>query len=128
MSENTVCKRLQLSGLLSLRAAKKPFNSPKNRKAGIEYTNVHRHWNINDWKRVLWSDEPKYNLKGPDENLKVRRPKRKRLDPKYTSGTVKHGGGKSGMVWGCFYGFSEVRPIHRINGIMDNNLFDGYKC
>ena len=50
----------------------------------FEFANSHRDWTINDWNRVLWSDESKYNLKGPDGNLQVRRPKGKRLDPKYT--------------------------------------------
>ena len=58
-------------------------------------------------------------LKVPNSNLKVRRPKGKRLDPKYTRGTIKHGGGKSAMVWGCFSGFSGVGPIYLINGLMD---------
>ena len=35
--ENTVCRRLQHSGLLSFRAAKKPFISAKNRKARNEF-------------------------------------------------------------------------------------------
>ena len=55
VSENIVCIRLQLSGLLSFRAAKKPLISPKNKKARIEFPN----WTINDWKRVLWGDESK---------------------------------------------------------------------
>ena len=62
-------------------------------------------------------------MKGPDGNLKVRRPKGKRLDPKYTRGTIKHGGGKSAMVWGCFSGFSGFGPIYRINGIMDQYVY-----
>ena len=62
-------------------------------------------------------------MKGPDGNLKVRRPKGKYLDPKYTRGTIKHGGGKSAMVWGCFSGFSGGGPIYRIKGIMDKYVY-----
>ena len=51
--------------------------------------------------------------------MKVRRPKGKRLDLKYTRGMVKPGDGKGEMVWRCFSGFSEVGTINRINGIMD---------
>ena len=102
VSENIVCRRLELSGLLRFRAPKKPFISPKNRKARIELANAHKHWTINDWKRVLWSNESKYDMKGPDGNLKVCRPKSKRLDPKYTKEMVKKGGGKGAMVWVVF--------------------------
>ena len=70
--------------------------------------NDHIQWTINDWKRVLWSYESKYNLK-------IRKPKGKHLTPKYTRRMVKHGGGKGAMVWGCFSSFSGVRSIHRIN-------------
>ena len=67
----------------------------------------------------MWSDDSKYNLKGPDGNLKVHRLKGKRLDPKYTRGTVKHGSGKGAMVCGCFSGFNGVGSIHRINGLIE---------
>ena len=93
--------------------------SPKNQKVRVELANTHRYWTINDWKRVLWSDEPKYNLKGPDGKLKVRRPKDKRLDPRYTRGTLKHGDEKGAMVLGSLPGFNGIGPIHQINGIMD---------
>ena len=76
--------------------------SPKNRKVRIEIANAHRQWTINNWKRVLWSDESKCNIKGLDGNLKVRRPKGKRLDPKYRTRTAKHGGGKGAIAWGFF--------------------------
>ena len=44
--EYTVCRRLQNSGLLSFRAAKKPFVSLKNLKARIKFANAYRHWTL----------------------------------------------------------------------------------
>ena len=76
MSENTFCRRLQLSEFLSFRSAKIPLISLKYRKARTESPNAHKHWSINDCKRVLWNNESNYNLKGPDSNLKVCRRKR----------------------------------------------------
>lgn len=66
--------------------AEKPFVSEKNRKSRLQFAKDHLTWTVDDWKRVLWSDEV---------------PKNKRYDPKYTKGTVKNGGGKV-MIWGCF--------------------------
>ena len=67
----------------------------------------------------MWSDDSKYNVEGPDTELKIRKPKGKRLDPKYTIGMVNHGGGKGARVWVCFSGFNGVGPMHQINRIMD---------
>ena len=123
ISENTVRRRLDHAGLHSYRAAKKPFISAKNRKARLEFAKTHKNWTIDQWKRVLWSDESKFNLRGSDGKKTVRRPTGKRLDPRFTVGTVKHGGGKGLMVWGCFSGFSGLGPLHRIDKIMDQFIY-----
>ena len=68
-----------------------------NIEASIEFSTSHRQLTINNWKIVLWTDESKYYLTGPDDNLKVHRPKGKCLYSKYKIGTVKHGGGKYAM-------------------------------
>ena len=63
-----------------------------------------------------------------DCNLKVCRPKDKRLDRKYTRGTVKYGGGKGEIIWDCFLAIIGVGPIHRIYRIIiysTCHLFDG---
>jgi transposase len=66
VSESTVKRRLLLAGLSSYRAAKKPFISPKNRKARLEFAKRHLYWTVEQWRRILWSDESKFNLKGSD--------------------------------------------------------------
>lgn len=70
---------------------------------------------------MLFSDESKFNIKGSDGLKLVRRPKGQRLNPRYTTGSVKHGGGNV-MVWGCFSGHG-IGPIHQINGIMDRFVY-----
>ena len=66
---------------------------------------------------MIWSDESKFNLCGPDGRTYVRRPPNKELDPRYTRKTVKFGGG-SVMVWGCFSKHG-VGPIVQIKGTLD---------
>lgn len=83
----------------------------------------HIHWTIADWKKVVWSDESKFNLFNSDGIHYVHRPPNTRFDPKYTIGTVKHGGGNC-IVWGCF-SFLGLGPVHRIEGIMDQHLYLG---
>lgn len=123
ISADTVRRRLSDAGLKCFRSAKKPFISEKNREARIKFAKNHKDWIIQQWNRVLWSDESKFNLKGSDGAKTVRRPIGKHLNPRYTIGTVKHGGGKGLMVWGCFSGFAGLGPLNRINGIMDQFVY-----
>ena len=45
------------------------------------------------------------------------------MDPKYTRGTVKRGGGKGAMVWACFSGFSGVGLTYLLNATMDRFVY-----
>lgn len=112
VSTQTVCRRATEAGLGCYRSAKKPLITKKNRNARIKFAKEHLNWTRQMWNTVLFSDESKYNLRGNDGRLFVRRPKGKRLDPKYTSKTVKFGGGNI-KVWGCFSG-QGMGPIHVI--------------
>ena len=53
------------------------------------------------WKRILWSDESKFNLFGTDGKVMVWREPREEFQPACTVPTVEHGGGNV-KVWGCF--------------------------
>uniref|UniRef100_A0A914D0N1 Transposase n=1 Tax=Acrobeloides nanus TaxID=290746 RepID=A0A914D0N1_9BILA len=78
------------AGLRGRRPAKKPWISKKNRSARLKFAKEHKDWTIDQWKRILWSDESKKNLFGSDGIRFVRRPAGKRFDPKYQKPTVKH--------------------------------------
>lgn len=93
ISTRTVGRRAKEAGLGCYRPAKKPLISEKNRLARINFAKRHINWSRRTWNTVLFSDESKYNLRGSDGRVFVRRPKGKRLDPKYTNKTVKFGGG-----------------------------------
>ena len=45
---------------------KKPFLSKKHRKARMDFALTHQHWTVEDWKKVVWSDETKINRLGSD--------------------------------------------------------------
>ena len=67
------------------------------------------------WKRVLWTDESKFEVFGSKRRKYVRqRPNEKMLKQCITP-SVKHGGG-SVMIWGCF-GATAVGDLHRVQGI-----------
>ena len=85
------------------------------------YQKKYLHWSTNDWKKVLFSDESKFNIFGSDGISWIHRSEGKRFDPKYTKATVKHGGG-SCMVWGCFSGYG-MGTLHVIEGTMDRFMY-----
>lgn len=120
-SIRTVRRRLQDAGLHGRRPVKKPLISKKNRKIRVAWCKAREHWTTRQWSDVLWSDESKFMLFGSDGIKWVRRPTGTRYKPEYQLPTVKHGGG-SVMVWGAFSA-KGMGPLHRIEGIMDQNLY-----
>lgn len=66
------------------------------------------------WKRVVYSDESKFNLYGPDGNRWCWREPGKEFEPRYVAMQEKHGGGHV-MVWGCMTQFGFGRLV-RIEG------------
>lgn len=116
VSLSTIKRRAIEAGLNTYRVTKKPFVSEKNRKLRLCFAHAHKNWSQQQWRNVLWSDESKFNLRGSDCKSYVRRPRGTKYNPKYTTATVKHGGGNI-MVWGCFSG-NGIGPIKRIEGTM----------
>lgn len=122
-SVRTIRRRLQDAGLNARRPAKKPMISKKNRDARIKWAIEHLNWTREQWNKVLFSDESKFNLFGSDGIAYVRRPAGKRYAQEYQLPTIKHGGG-SIMVWGCFSGRG-VGPLLLIEGNMDRFMYEG---
>uniref|UniRef100_A0AC34RLD5 Transposase n=1 Tax=Panagrolaimus sp. JU765 TaxID=591449 RepID=A0AC34RLD5_9BILA len=121
VSRQTIGRRLNAAGLFGRVPIKKPWISAKNRRARIEFAKAHVDWSIEQWKKVIWSDESKFQLFGSDGRRYIRRPSGARNNQKYQKPTIKHGGGNV-LVWGCFSS-SGVGPIRRIEGIMDSIMY-----
>ena len=75
-------------------------------------------WPFNKFKRVIFSDEARFNLFQGDGRCKVWRKLGTRYDLKNCSPSVKFGGG-SVMVWGCI-GYDGVGMLEIIDGYMDS--------
>lgn len=74
-------------------------------------------WLEDDWKKVWFSDEARFQLFGSDGRRWVWRRPGMALDPRYTKKRVKHGGGHV-MVWGIITPFGVGRLV-RVNGNMN---------
>jgi hypothetical protein len=91
---------LRKIGIQARKKAKKPFLSKAHKQARLRWAQAHQHWTVDDWKRVIFSDETKINLWNAGGVKYCLRKQNTPLQPFHIEETVKHGGG-SLMFWGC---------------------------
>lgn len=121
VSAQTVRRVLKEAGLKAAAKKKKPRLLPRHIRQRLDFALRHQHWTVDDWKRVIWSDETKINRLGSDGREWVWKKPGSRLTEQHVSGTVKFGGG-SLMLWGCMTA-QGVGYASRINGRMDAQLY-----
>ena len=93
-------------------------SSQKSLLACLKFAKYHENWTVEDWKRVLWSDETKINRIGSDRRVYIWKKRGKALLDRTTTSTIKHGEGNNLMVWGCM-GWNGVGKLTEVQGIMD---------
>ena len=86
-------------------------------KRRLEFAKKFKNMPLSFWKKILWSDESKFNLKSSDGAQKVWRKAGKVYKLSCVRGTVKYGGGNV-MVWGSMAG-KGVGKLQFIDTIMD---------
>lgn len=116
ISVTTVKRRLAEGKLHGRVAARKPLLRRGNRLKRLQWAREHKDWTVEQWQKVLWTDESIFRLFGSSRRVFVRRSTNERMLPQCIVPTIKHGGG-SITVWGCF-SYSGTGTLHRINGIM----------
>ncbi|GBP08343.1 Transposable element Tc1 transposase [Eumeta japonica] len=116
VSSWTVRRALNRIGLVASVKKKKPALSDRNVKRRLHFCKTHKNWTVDDWKRVIWSDETKVNRYQSDGKEYYWHRPQERIQKHHVKETMKHGGG-SIMVWGCFSWWN-IGPLVRIQGIM----------
>jgi Mn-dependent DtxR family transcriptional regulator len=120
VSTRTIRRRLlETDKLKNVIPKKKPFISDKNVKRRLEWCLTHRNWSRDDWAKVVWTDESPFHVRFQGR-LRRYVPTAKEFKRMETKGTVKHA--TKIMVWGCF-ARNGTGVLHRINGIMDQNIY-----
>ena len=66
ISVNTVRRSLKNQGFIAKKNIKKPLLTGRLKKARLDFATKYQAWTIDDWKKVVWSDESKINLFGSD--------------------------------------------------------------
>lgn len=121
LSIDTVRRSLKKQGLKAAVKKKRPRLLARHKKERLDFAKRYQHWTVEDWKRVIWSDETKINRIGSDGRQWVWKRSGEALSDRSVQGTVKFGGG-SLMVWGCMTALG-VGFATRIEGGIDAKLY-----
>lgn len=121
VSNQTIRNRIHQEGFKGRSPRKKPFLTKRHIARRFAWAKKYESWTLEDWKRVLWSDETKVNLFGSDGVTHVWRKAGDADKAKYCKPTVKHGGGHR-MVWACM-SWKGVGNFEIIDGIMNSNYY-----
>lgn len=89
-----------MAGLKAMVEQKNPALKSKDGKDWLDFAQSHQHWTVNDWKRIMWSDETKINRLGSDGRKWAWKSPGETLNDRLLEPTVKFGGGCL-MLWGC---------------------------
>jgi transposase len=66
LSSQTVRRHLKTIGMKAVTKKKRPLLKKCHRQARLDFALTHKDWTVEDWKRVVWSDETKVNRLGSD--------------------------------------------------------------
>ena len=100
ISANRVRQILKEEDLTAQHKKKRPKLTKEHIKKRMEFVRRYEHWTVEDWKRVLWTDETKINRYGSDGTQWVWKNNKVGMQARLIEETLKHGGG-SLMMWGC---------------------------
>ena len=64
VSTSTIRKIFQRAGLVARIKVKKQFLKFEHKKRRLEFARKFQNWTIEDWNRVVWSDESKFQIFG----------------------------------------------------------------
>ena len=116
LSDRRIRARIQEDGQLgSYIQRKRPYLSEKNRLERLKWAKEHLNWTIDQWAKVLWSDESPFTVRF-NRRSRVWLIHGDTTNPAAVRQTVK--ADKKMMVWGCF-SRSGVGKLVVINGILD---------
>ncbi len=100
--------------------AKKPFVNAANRMKRLSWAKKRKNW-IDEWEKIIWSDESRFVVFGGDGKRYVWRTIYEKYNSNCLIPTFKSGQ-ESVMIWGCFTK-NELGPLVRLEGRVTANIY-----
>ncbi len=88
ISECTTLQTLKQMGYSSSRQWV-PLLLASNRKLKLQFTQAHQNWTIEDYKKVAWSDEPRFLLWHLEVCVRIWRKQQESMDPSCLRSTAQ---------------------------------------
>lgn len=118
----TIRQNLLQEGFRTYTQPKKPNLTTDQKAQRLQFAKNYIHWTVNDWKKVMFSDETIISRIGSFGKAYYHsRPNHRRLQPHQVRQTMQGGGGKM-MVWGCIT-FSGVGDACWIQDTIDSDFY-----
>ena len=112
---NTIRKHIWGIGFGNCIAVRKPYLSIAHRKQRLVFACKYKHWAVEDWKKVIWTDKSSFELRKESRRIRVWRKVHKKYEDRCLAPTFKFGR-TSVMVWGAFTGFDKCLLIFMPQG------------
>ena len=121
LSAKTVARQLKKTGMKAVVKKKRPLLTKRHRKERLDWALAHKDWTVEDWKRIIWSDETKINRLGSYGKQWAWKKAGEGLSNRLVEGALKSGGG-SVMMWACMT-WDGILYACKIDGRMYGDLY-----
>jgi transposase len=122
ISYSGTTKVMRSLNLKSKDKTKKAFIKVDHQKERLRWAKQYRHWTVEDWKTVIFSDETKINRWGSDGRQITWKFKGDQDRP-HNYQTRVQGGGGSIMIWGCMTSLGVSYACRIIEYPMNSELY-----
>lgn len=121
ISKRTALREINKCGFHARKRVKKPRLTERHKSLRLAFAKKYQNWTMDDWEKVIWTDESKINLFGPDGPKYIYRKPNAPSTDRDVIPTMKFGGGKL-LFWGCFC-VQGVGKLHKILGNMNAEMY-----
>lgn len=110
VSDRTVRRHLRKEGIFARVAVQKPFLTDQHKARRLEFAKVHRNWTVEQWEKVVWTDESSFEIGKNFRRVLVWRTAYERYSDECLVPTFKSGR-TSVMIWGAFAGTKKSKLV-----------------